>query len=653
MGSLSCVTVIDRDVLDNWCERGILALVLTILIFTPLAFGGRPQVPADFFLDFLLLDPFQVAQWLTIGVILLWALRLWINPRPKLLWPPICWAALAFLVYAVGRYLFADIEYAGRQELIHVLVYGLLFFAIINNLYSQESIQIITLTMIFLATAISSYALFQYITGSTRVWYVFSQYPHRASGTYICPNHLGGFLEGLLPLGLAYVIAGRLNAVTKIFLAYAGLVILAGISATVSRGAWLATAVAALVFFAVLVSQRNYRLHAFLFLGILLGAAFVYMPRSYAFQERYKRLIQNGKFDDDLRFFMWEPAIRVWKEDVWWGAGPAHFDYRFRQHRPEAVQLSPDRAHNDFLNVLADWGLVGAGLVDAVWGLLAIGVFKTWRFVRGGADLGGKKSSNRFAFVLGASIGLLAILLHCLVDYNMYIPANAMMTVTLVAMLSSHMRFASDRYWVSPAIWLKGVATALCLAGAFYLAQQSVRRAGENYWLARATLASSYSPAQVALLEKAFAIEPKNFETAYNIGEAYRVQSHEGAENYKELAAKAMDWFQRGMTLNPWDGYNFLRYGWCLDWTGRQNESDPYFSKTEGLDPNGYFTMASIGRHFLELSDFAAAKPWFERSLLLEWRDNPVAQQNLSIVNRRLLEDATNEISLKLTHPAP
>ena len=643
----------NREVLDKWCERGILALVLAILVFTPLAFGGRPQIPADFFLDFLLLDTFQVAQWLTIGVILLWGLRLWLKPRPKLLWPPICWAALAFLLYAIARYCFADIEYAGRQELIHILVYGFLFFAILNNLHGQESVQIISLTMVFLAMAISSYAVYQYLTGSTRVWHVFSQYPHRASGTYICPNHLGGFLEALLPLGLGYTIAGRLNAVMKIFLAYAALVIFAGIFATVSRGAWLATAVASVGFFGLLVSQRNYRLPAFLFLGILLGAAVVFMPRSYAFQERYKRLIQDGRLDDDLRFFMWEPAVKVWQENPWWGAGPAHFDYRFRQHRPEAVQLSPDRVHNDFLNVLADWGVAGAGLLTAVWGLLGLGVLKTWRLVRGTADLGGKKTSNRLAFVIGASIGLFAILLHSCVDYNLYIPANAMMIVALVALLSSHLRFATERYWVTAMPWTKALASAILLAGAIYLGQQSFRRARENFWLARAALASSYSPAQVALLEKAFAIEPKNFDTAYNIGYAYRVQSHEGAENYKDLAAIAMRWFQRGMILNRWDGNNFLWYGWCLDWTGRQNESESCFSKAEELDPNGYFTMAGIGLHFLESSDFAAAKPWFERSLHLEWRDNPVAQQYLPIVNRRLLQDATNEISLKLTQPAP
>src|SRR6266699_6527820 len=107
--------------------------------------------------------------------------------------------------------------------------------------------------------AIASYAVYQFLKDSTRVWHVFTGYEHRASGTYICPNHLGGFLELLLPLGLAYTLAGRLKPVGKVFLGYAALVILAGIAATVSRGTWLASGLALLLFFGVLLFHRAYR----------------------------------------------------------------------------------------------------------------------------------------------------------------------------------------------------------------------------------------------------------------------------------------------------------------------------------------------------------------------------------------------------------
>src|ERR1700722_5195130 len=102
----------NREALDKFFERGILALLLAILVFGPLAIGA---VDAWAFL---------VVQGLTIGVMLLWVLRIWFNPKQKLLWPPICWVVLAFLIYAIVRYVTADIEYVARQELIQVLVYA-------------------------------------------------------------------------------------------------------------------------------------------------------------------------------------------------------------------------------------------------------------------------------------------------------------------------------------------------------------------------------------------------------------------------------------------------------------------------------------------------------------------------------------------------
>ena len=54
------------------------------------------------------------------------------------------------------------------------------------------------------------------------------------------------------------------------------------------------------------------------------------------------------------------------------------------------------------------------------------------------------------------------------------------------------------------------------------------------------------------------------------------------------------------MKLNPFDGYNYLRYGMCLDWLGRHAEAEPFFSRADALDPNGYFTAANIGWHYYQ-----------------------------------------------------
>jgi O-antigen ligase len=582
----------------------------------------------------------------------LWGFRLWLNEKPQLLWPPICWAVVAFTVYAIIRYRTADIEYVARQELIHILVYALVFLAVLNNLHRQESVQTMMMALIFLAMAISFYAIYQFVTGSDHVWHLLKGYPHRGSGTYICPNHLGGFLEMLLPLGLAYTLASRLNAVRKVFLGYAALVILVGIAVTLSRGSWFSTFLGLMLFFGVLLFHRTHRLPALVLLVLLVGTGVFVMPKTYYLRARFERLwTDKGTVDDDMRLALWEPAMRVWKDQPWFGAGPAHFDYRFRQYRPASVQLQPDRAHNDFLNALADWGLVGAGIIASAWVLLYLGVIKTWRFVRSNASDLGRKPSNKFAFVVGAAAGLAAIFFHSAVDFNMYIPANALLAVSLMALLSSHLRFATERYWISLGTVAKSGVSVVLFAAVVYLGQQGWRRAAETAWLSRAELALACSPAQIACLKEAFVIEPKNAETAYNIGEAYRVQSWAGSDGYIELANTALEWFGKSAKLNPFDAYNFLKCGMCLDHMDRHEEALPYFEHANQLDPNGYFTVAYTGWHYVQDHNYAAAKPWFERSLRLEWVENDIASSYLQIANNALLRAATNEISAKLAVP--
>jgi O-antigen ligase len=631
----------NRETLDRWCERGILGLVLAILIAGPLALGAVPT-PA-----------FLVLQGLTLGVMLLWGARFWLNPHPQLLWPPICWAVLAFTLYAIGRYLTADIEYVARQELIHILVYAFLFFAILNNLHRQESTQIIACTLVFLAMAISFYALYQFIARSYYVWSIPSRYAGRGTGTYVSPNNLGGFLEMLAPLGLAYALVGRLKPVMRILLGYASLVILAGIAVTVSRGSWFSTSLMLALFIGVLLFNRTYRLPSLVLLVLLVGAGFYFIPRNYIFQSRLKQLaIEDRRATRDTRVAIWGAAARLWQDNLWCGAGPAHFEYRFGAYRPQTVQNNPELVHNDYLNTLADWGIAGAALIASALVLVGAGAVKTWRYVNGArGDFGGKSGSNRFAFVLGASLGLAAILFHSFVDFNMHIPANAIVAVALMALLSSHLRFTTDGYWVSARLWCKILAGVVLVAGAAYLGQQGWRRAAEYAWQQRVGRAPEYSPEKIDCLKKAFAVEPMNAQTAFAIGEALQVHAREGGEayedfgdaDYRQLAGQAMEWFGRSEKLDRWNAFSYLRRGNCLDLLRRFDESASCFDRGEQLEPNSYLTMNYVGLHYADLGRYAAARPWFQRSEQLQWKDNPVPVAYLDILNRRLMEAATNE----------
>jgi tetratricopeptide (TPR) repeat protein len=269
------------------------------------------------------------------------------------------------------------------------------------------------------------------------------------------------------------------------------------------------------------------------------------------------------------------------------------------------------------------------------------GLRKTWKYVRPSENDFGRGMSNRFAFFLGASAGLFALSVHSGVDFNLHIPANAILGVTLLALLSSNLRFATDRYWLRVRRSVKMLATLALVAGVAYLSCQGWRRGREAAWLAQAEPLPNFSPERAAAWKKAFDVEPMNFETAYNLGEAYRVESFDGGQNYEGLAKTAMQWYARGMKLDPHDGYNYLRYGMCLDWLEKHNEAGPYFNRADALDPNGYYTAANVGWHYVQAGNWAAARPWLNRSLRLEGRGNNMARFYLDTVERKLLENAS------------
>ena len=636
----------NSEATDRFCERGILALVLAILVFAPLATAAvRTQ-------------ELIIILTLVAGIMVLWGIRLWVQESPKLLFPPICWAVLAFTGYAICRYFTCDIEYIGRLELLRVLIYAFLFFAIINNLHRQSSMQVICFTLIFLAMTLGIVAAVQWLTKVDKVpslsallewwllpqktWYFPRAYIDRASGTYINPNHLAGFLEMLIPLAIAYTVVGRSKPLVKVFLGYAALVMIAALGMTISRGSWVATGITLFILFGVLATFSAYQRPALVLMGIIAVGSTFFIMRTEYFKERFRAAFKDGRVEWDMREMLWQSTTRMWKDHRWTGVGPGHFDYRFRQYRPPEVQLRPDRAHNEYLNLLADWGVVGAGIVASGLVIFFVGVLRTWRFVYRGEQEFKTNFSNKFAVVLGGTMGIVALLGHSMTDFNLQIPANAILAVTLMAIVSSHLRFATDKYWVGLSRAVKPLLTVLLLAVTALFLHQFLRLGREYLWLERAELKQPYSDEMIHTLSNAWRVEPKNFETCYGIGKSYCVQSSEGDENYGELATNGMVWLARGMEANPHDERNFVEMGWALDWVKRFDESEPLFWRAEELDPNGYFTLIKIARHYRYVGDFAAARTWAERSLKLKANPevNTDAATERYLAHRELLRNA-------------
>jgi O-antigen ligase len=618
---------LNRKRVSGWIEIAIALLYVAILGIAPLAFGGvRAQ-------------EFAYIQWLTVAVAAFWIFQVWTAPRFRLLFPPTCWAVIPAVAYAVWRYRTADVEYAARIEFVQLLVVALLFFAFVANLYSQQKILWITVMLIVVATFAAMYGVYQWLTGSDHVWFALrGAYHGRGSGPFVSPNHLAGFLEMTLPLVIALLVVSRFGALSRVLLTYAATVILIGIAATGSRAGWISTAVAVLLLGLALLKTRKQWLSATIVILVVgcIGAGLygrVIAPRFSAEQ-------MPGKFDD-IRFSIWKSAWRMWSDNSLTGVGPNHFDIRYPSYRENhwATKWKPGYVHNDYLNTLVDWGSIGLGLFVFPFFVAGWGIKYSWRSLhRGGNDLK-QSGGNRMGLVLGSALGLVAILVHSFFDFNFHIPANAIAAATILAVLTTHWRFATERYWLPMNWFTKSLVTLLLGVGMWYLSINARIKSEESAALRRAELANPASTNEIAALKDALRVEPGNYETAFRIGDRLRVLSFTGRDNSERLAMEAIEWFRRAISLNRWHSRSYAGLGMCLDWLNQHQEADACFKRAVELDPNHFEIRALMGWHLFQTENYAESINWFNRSLELNSNpDNTIAYSYRDFATKEILK---------------
>jgi O-antigen ligase len=513
-----------------------------------------------------------------------------------------------------------DVAYVGHEQLMRVIVYVALFFVVLNNLNSKESATIVAMTLIVVGFGLAFLGVVQFVKHSPTLWGAArpAQYIGRGSGTFYNPNNFAGYLEMIVPLALAYAIMSRFGPTIKVLLAYAVLAMLAGIAVSLSRGGVLAMAATLLFFCLVLLAQRDFWVLALVTLAGLVVVASVFANQFASLQGRFASAFQNEKIDSSSRFYYWQAARKLYARNPVWGIGPGHFDVEFSLVRPREVQNRPEYVHNDYLNTLCEWGAAGAGIVALTCGLLAWGVIRTWGGVRRARnDFGGRKS-DRTAFLVGGSVALVGAMLHCIVDFNMQIPADAITAIALMALVAAQGRFATEGYWKNPGLVGKIFLTALAAGAVCYLEADEIHKGRETFWLRRAKTETISGEQAVVYLKKAHEIDPTDAQTDYILGEDLRLVSREGNTGYEDKAKEAIQCFSRGMELNRVDARFPLRIGMCLDWIGRKQEATPYFDLAERLDPNNYYIALEESRHCVALGELTKAKLWVDQSLALK-----------------------------------
>jgi O-antigen ligase len=162
--------------------------------------------------------------------------------------------------------------------------------------------------------------------------------------------------------------------------------------------------------------SKNFRTVGLTVLAVGSLALFVILPPDQLIG-RFAEMASTGKISGDTRVFLWKETLSLINEFRWFGCGLGGFQSTFLKYQGTINGLRVEFAHNDYLQYFAELGFFGFSiLIASVVGVL-IPVIKGIIRV---------EDENRRLLLVGCAGGFIAIALHSLVDFNLYIPANAM-----------------------------------------------------------------------------------------------------------------------------------------------------------------------------------------------------------------------------------
>jgi len=240
-------------------------------------------------------------------------------------------------------------------------------------------------------------------------------------------NHMAGYLEMTLPLALCMAVYAA-SHFRRFILLYIACIQAGALTLTLSRGGWIGFS-GSLVLIATMLpflSRRSHRKTWTLSVVTALAALTVIILSSTPAVERLLTL-GNGSQTPGMtvRIYIWQSVLHMIQDHPFLGTGPGTFALIFTQYQPPGLVQQFFMAHNDYLHLIAETGLPAALLM--VWTL--------WVLFRTGAARLKHPSRRIRSWTLGAMAGITAILIHSICDFNLHIPANALLFMVLGAVV--------------------------------------------------------------------------------------------------------------------------------------------------------------------------------------------------------------------------
>ena len=424
------------------------------------------------------------------------------------------------------------------------------------------------------------------------------------SGTFASRTALAGALEVGTFLALGLLVWGRGGAAVKLLLLWIASAGFVGLSLSLSRSAYLGVP-AGLAIFALLsffIVRRAAQVHrGWLTAGALFLVALSVLlavwagAESFSVQMRLTEL-HLDPYRQDLWFITVSPMLSL---DPWLGAGANMFDQLSLRYRGNGFTAKPIHAHNDWLQLLVEYGRIGLalGLV-----FLVVHVAAGWRnalkMAREIPSVGSLPQSTTLGLAAGSVGAAVAVGVHAFFDYGMHIPAFVLLAGLCGGWLAGARRTDNAGELGAVPWWMKVFAIMPLVAGVV-LGASVLRESPAEYraLLSENALCSGDSGAAWDEAISGVALRPSNprllllaAESAGQLGDAAP-----WPEEKREWYSRASAYFDEVVRERPFFAYAWREMALALDYQARFSEALPLHLRAIARDPDharGYEYLA-------------------------------------------------------------
>ena len=428
-------------------DKITIGLFLAVLVFTALAHGA-------------------VESWAQalgsagiVAVLFLWIFKAcveqqWTIRVPSLIWPLLAFIALGLMQSIAwteqsGRRASLSLDVEASRETVLWLVLLVLAFVLAANLFaSQGRLSLLRSFSIYFGLALALFALLQKATWNGRFYWwrtVDTQIVIAPFGPFVHHGHYAGYLELLLPIPLAFLIAHQMRFEKKLLYGFAAAIMGVSIVASLARGGMLSLTVE-LIFLAVMSIwiKRKQRselgatasLFQSLFIragAVIIIAVMMFIGVLWIGIEPIMNRVTLGQGNGSAQTFfndrgwVWRDTLTMFRAHPVTGVGLGAFETAFPIYSQSDGSLTVSAAHNDYLQILAEGGIIGGALM--IWFIVM--VFRLLHKALQSHD------TRMQALALGSGAGLVGILVHSFFDFNLQLPSHALLFLTLVAVVAT------------------------------------------------------------------------------------------------------------------------------------------------------------------------------------------------------------------------